>query len=273
MVMQFAQLPMAAYEVAESVDRNRYKLRPETAKGAVADLCVMASRAEGGCISYNPRYWGIRWEWNTNEVSRLLKRLVDEGVFTVKKNASGSRSLIIKKSNVSRTATIRQPESNQQTGEESGQSGKVVSIKNAECKQDVTELLDLQLKEKNILFSETLTAASKGRKKQLTGNLAACFLELYTAYGDKRGRAEAAWAFTEIPGLCQELLTTRIIPAARDYAAKRPALEAKGLTPKMLQFWITAMRWEDFDPATAPANQGSNAAEETRRKYLQQDQA
>ena len=268
MVMQFAQLPMAAYEVAESVDRNRYKLRPETAKGAVADLCVMAARAEGGCISYNPRYWGIRWEWNTNEVSRLLKRLVDEGVFTVKKNASGSRSLIIKKSNVSRTATIRQPESNQQTGEESGQSGKVVSIKNAECNQDVTEYLDLQLKEKNILFSEQITATSKGRKKQLTGQIASLFLELYTAYGDKRGRAEAAWAFTEIPGLSRELVTSRIIPAARDYASKRPALEAKGLTPKMLQFWLSALRWEDFDPATA-APQGNNAAA-TRAKYFEE---
>ncbi len=71
-------------------------------------------------------------------------------------------------------------------------------------------------------------------------------------------------------GLSQELLATRIIPAAKDYAAKRPALEAKGLTPKMLQFWITAMRWEDYDPKVA--SPGKNAAELTREKYLR-DQA
>lgn len=271
MVMHFAKLPMAAYEVAESVDRNRYKLRPETAKGAVADLCVMATRSEGGCISYNPRYWGIRWEWNTCEVSRLLKRLVANGVFTIKKNASGSRSLIMQKNDVIKTATIRDTESKQQTSEESGQTGQIVIMKKSKCKQDVTELLDLQIKEKKYSFPEPITATSRGRKKQLTGQLAAWFMELYAAYGDKRGRAEAAGAFSEIPGLCQYLLYTRIIPAAKDYAAKRPALEAKGLTPKMLQGWITAMRWEDYDPK-ANTNPGRTAAELTRNKYLR-DQA
>lgn len=268
MVMQFAQLPMAAFELAEKVDRNRYKLRPETARGAVADLYVMAARSSDGSISYNPRYWGIRWEWNSNEVSRLLKRLVDAGFFTLRSNRDGSNAIIPSKNNVSRTVSKTTEECNRQNSEESGQTSKVVSIKKSECKQDVTELLDLQIKEKKYSFSSAIFATSRGRKKQLVGDTAKWFMALYEAYGDKRGRAEAAWAFTEIPGLCPELLTTRIIPAARDYAAKRPALEAKGLTPKMLQFWITAMRWEDYDPASATATQ--SAAEATRRKYLEE---
>lgn len=270
--MQFAQVPFAAFDLAAKVDANRYKLRPETAKGAVADLYVMAARSSDGSISYNPRYWGIRWEWNSNEVSRLLKRLVDEGFFTLRSNGDGSNAIIPSKNNVSRTVSKTTEVCNRQTGSTTGQPAKVVSILKSECKQDVTELLDLQLTEKKYSSDAVIFATSRGRKKQLGGEMARWFLELYEAYGDKRGRAEAAWAFLEIPGLDAELLSTRIIPAAKEYAAKRPALVAKGLTPKMLQFWITAMRWEDYDPAASSHTTGRSAAELTRQKYLE-DQA
>lgn len=277
MVKQYFQYPLAAFALAAEIDRNRYgsrkshTVRPETAKGAVADLYYLLDQS-GGEVSYNPRFWGMRWEWNHSEVDRLLKKLLTAGLLTIKNRRDGSRCLTRPKTDVSKLVTKQPPECKQEQPTEQGQGGKVVSIKNAECKQDVSTVFNNnQGKEKDILFSEQITATSRGRKKQITGQMASWFLELYTVYGDKRGRAEAAWAFTEIPGLCPELLSTRIIPAARDYASKRPALEAKGLTPKMLQFWITAMRWEDFDPATVTQN--TNAAAATRAKYLQQEQA
>lgn len=273
--MQYFQYPLAAFALAAEIDRNRYgsrkshTVRPETAKGAVADLYYLLDQS-GGEVSYNPRFWGMRWEWNHSEVDRLLKKLLTAGLLTIKNRHDGSRCLIRPKTDVSKLVTKQPPECKQEQPTAQGQTGKVVPISQPECKQDVSTVLsNYQGKEKDILFSDQITAASKGKKKQLTGQMAALFLELYTAYGDKRGRAEAAWAFTEIPGLCQDLLSTRIIPAARDYASKRPALEAKGLTPKMLQFWITAMRWEDFDPTTAQATQGNNAAA-TRAKYFEE---
>lgn len=205
MMMQFAKLPMAAFALADKVDRNRYKLRPETARGAVADLYVMAAKSMDGSVSYNPRYWAIRWEWNNNEVSRLLKKLITNGFFVLKKCPDGSHAIIPRKNNVTRTVAKTAEECNQKFSEESGQGGKVVRIKKIECNQDVTEYLDKTIKEKKYSFSETIFATSKGKRKRLSAQMTAWFMELYSAYGDKRGRAEAAWEFTEIPDLSRTL--------------------------------------------------------------------
>jgi hypothetical protein len=279
MVMQYFQYPLAAFELAAEIDRRRYgsrkshTVRPETAKGAVADLYFLLDQS-GGEVSYNPRFWGMRWEWNHTEVDRLLKRLVSSGLLTTRKKRDGSHCLTRQKIDVSKTVTKTSVECKQENSAALRQTSNIVPIKNSECKQDVTTVFsNNQVKEKTYSPADLITAAKGGRKKQLSPELTALFLALYTAYGDKRGRAEAAWAFTEIPGLSRELVTSRIIPAAKDYAAKRPALEAKGLTPKMLQFWITAMRWEDFDPTTAQASQGTTAAARTRAKYLQEQEA
>jgi hypothetical protein len=279
MVMQYFQFPLAAFQVAVEFDRNRYgdrkknTVRPETAKGAVADLYYLLDQS-GGEVSYSQRFWGRRWEWNPAEVDRLLKMLTSTGILSTRKKRDGSRCLTRSKTDVSTLVSKNTFECKQEFVLPVRQNNKVISIGSGECNTQISTVFSNNpIKEKRYSPADLITAAKGGRKKQLSPELSALFLALYTAYGDKRGRAEAAWAFTEIPFLSRELVTNRIIPAAKDYASKRPALETKGLTPKMLQFWITAMRWEDFDPTTTQAIQGTTDAAKTRAKYLQEQEA
>lgn len=277
MVMQYFQYPLAAFALADEMDRNRYgsrkssTVRSETAKGAVADLYYLLDQS-GGEVSYSQRFWGRRWEWNPAEVDKLLKKLLAAGLLTLRKTSRGSRCLTRPKKHISAIVSKSAEKNKLEVPAQQGQTGNIITFLPLENKQQISTVFSNNpIKEKNILFPEAITATSGRRKKQLTGQLAAWFMALYEAYGDKRGRAEAAWAFLEIPDLDAELLSSRIIPAAKEYAANRPALVAKGLTPKMLQFWITAMRWEDFDPH-ANAHPGKTAADITREKYLR-DQA
>lgn len=81
--------------------------------------------------------------------------------------------------------------------------------------------------------------------KKLTGKRMTTFMALWDAFADKRGKAEAADAWARIP-LLTDALVAQIVEAARAYAVHvRPELLASGRTPKMLQGWLTARRWED----------------------------
>lgn len=81
--------------------------------------------------------------------------------------------------------------------------------------------------------------------KKLTGKRLSTFRALWDAFADKRGKAEAADAWARIPELT-DALVAQIVEAARAYAVHvRPELLTSGRTPKMLQGWLTARRWED----------------------------
>ena len=81
--------------------------------------------------------------------------------------------------------------------------------------------------------------------KKLTGKRMSTFATLWDAFADKRGKAEAADAWARIPQLT-DALVAQIVEAARAYAVHvRPELLTSGRTPKMLQGWLTARRWED----------------------------
>lgn len=93
---------------------------------------------------------------------------------------------------------------------------------------------------------------------RLTGKRLLAFNGFWEAFAYKRGKAEAADAWLGIPQLTDSLVA-RICDAARQEAANRPQVEARGGTPKWAQGWLTARRWEDYVPDESPPRVSARA--------------
>ena len=93
--------------------------------------------------------------------------------------------------------------------------------------------------------AEEFYRTKKGRR--LTGKRLATFNRFMDAFGLRKGKAEAADAWLDIPQLT-DALVVKIIKAAEREAAARPQFVAAGRTPKWAQGWISGRRWEDDVP-------------------------
>ncbi|HCY40456.1 MAG TPA: hypothetical protein DHV48_03745 [Prolixibacteraceae bacterium] len=82
------------------------------------------------------------------------------------------------------------------------------------------------------------------KKRKLLGKRLETFNTFWEKFDYKKGKAEAADAWLDIPELTFSLCD-RIFLAAEIEARRRPEIELLGKTPKMAQGWITARRWED----------------------------
>lgn len=274
MVNRYFQYPLAAFELAAEIDSNRYgsrkrhTVRPETAKGAVADLYWLIDQSPDKSASFSQRFWSMRWEWSAAEVDRLFKRLIAAGLLTLRNNRDGSRSLIASKRDVSANVSKQPAECEQQKPAAAQDGGRIVSIIKPECKQDVSTVSSNNHgTAKKHSAQDGVIATSGSRRRWLSPDQSALFLDFWKAWADPRGRAEAAWAFSEIVGFSAELVRGRIIPAARAYAIERQDLKRQGRTPKMAQGWLNGRRWEDYDPARVAAETGADEAAKTREKF------
>jgi len=93
------------------------------------------------------------------------------------------------------------------------------------------------------------------RKRKLGGWKLEAFEVFWATFGLKKGRAEAADAWLDIPGLTPDMAKSRIIPAAQMEAQRRQRLIEQGRTPKWAQGWLAGRRWEDEaygEPSTDP---------------------
>lgn len=88
-------------------------------------------------------------------------------------------------------------------------------------------------------------------KAILEGKRLESFNRFWKAYGWPKGKGGAEKAWAAIPELT-DALVDRICEAATKEAAQRPALQARGLTPKWAQGWLNERRWEDDYEATQP---------------------
>jgi len=82
------------------------------------------------------------------------------------------------------------------------------------------------------------------KKQKLTGKRLETFNLFWVAFNDKRGRAEAADSWLDIPKLTNSLVD-KIIMAAKAYNENRHKLKANNIIPKMAQGWLSGRRWED----------------------------
>jgi len=90
--------------------------------------------------------------------------------------------------------------------------------------------------------------------KALSGPALAAFEAFWDAFAYKRGKAEAAAAWLALWPLSDDELA-RVLAAARRESEVRPALLARGRTPKMAHGWLAGRRFEDEDgPLPAPCD-------------------
>jgi hypothetical protein len=82
------------------------------------------------------------------------------------------------------------------------------------------------------------------KKRYLTGKRLESFERFWTAFGYRKGKAQAADAWMDIPELTNALVQ-QIIAAAGREAAARTDIVAAGRTPIYPQGWISGRRWED----------------------------
>ena len=82
------------------------------------------------------------------------------------------------------------------------------------------------------------------KKKKLSGKRLKTFDLFWESFNHKKGRAEAADSWLEIPFLT-DALVDKIIKAAKLEALNRKELKEQGTTPKMAQGWLSGKRWED----------------------------
>lgn len=106
--------------------------------------------------------------------------------------------------------------------------------------------------------------------KYLTGKRLETFLAFWEAFAYARGKSEAADAWLAIPQLT-DAMVARICDAARQEAAARDRLMARGGTPKWAQGWLNARRWEDYEPA--PQRTAAPARDPVPRDLTAQEQA
>ena len=90
----------------------------------------------------------------------------------------------------------------------------------------------------------TQKPAGRKPKSVLSGKRLESFEQFWDAYNYKRGRGGAEKSWAAIPQLTDSMVA-QICDAARKEAERRPALEARGMTPKMAQGWLSERRWED----------------------------
>lgn len=82
------------------------------------------------------------------------------------------------------------------------------------------------------------------KKKRLAGKRLETFNQFWDAFAYKRGKAEAADAWLDLPSMTMSTVG-EIVAAAKMEAENRHKLEASGKTPKMAQGWLSGRRWED----------------------------
>jgi hypothetical protein len=82
------------------------------------------------------------------------------------------------------------------------------------------------------------------KKRKLTGKRLETFNKFWEVFNYRRGKAEAADAWLDIPTLTDSIVSDILLGAKAEAMARQRLIDS-GRTPKMAQGWITARRWED----------------------------
>lgn len=110
------------------------------------------------------------------------------------------------------------------------------------------------------------------RKRKLTGWKLIAFLRFWECFDFKHGRADAADAWLDMKEIDDDLVE-QICRAAMIEARDRPAIIARGSTPKWAQGWLTSRRWEDehYQPKQKAAQSAAIPVDEkaAKRRHLE----
>lgn len=93
--------------------------------------------------------------------------------------------------------------------------------------------------------AEELQEVYKTKKgRSLSGKRLVSFNQFWDSFNYKKGKAEAADVWLNIPTLTDSLVN-KICTAAKIENDNREELKAQGRTPKMAEGWLSGRRWED----------------------------
>ena len=84
------------------------------------------------------------------------------------------------------------------------------------------------------------------KKRKLTGKRLETFSLFWEAFNYRKGKADAADSWLDIPQLTEKLVF-EICEAAKKESINREKVLISGGTPKWAQGWLTSRRWEDED--------------------------
>lgn len=82
------------------------------------------------------------------------------------------------------------------------------------------------------------------KKRKLTGKRLETFNIFWEKFNYKKGKAEAADSWLDIP-ILTKTICERIYKAAEIESKQRADIESRGMTPKMAQGWLSGRRFED----------------------------
>jgi len=91
------------------------------------------------------------------------------------------------------------------------------------------------------------------KKRKLTGERLSTFNEFMDAFGDRRGKAQAADSWYDLKPFTRSLFA-EIMAGAKRYNESRDKMKQENRTPKMAQGWLTGRRWEDEAPGDSAKN-------------------
>lgn len=210
---------------------------------------------EGGYISCD-EYERIAFELRTSE--NVIREVIEKfDLFQITDGFFFSESIIerlksrTEKSEKARKSVEARWDSHRKKSEHIRTQYERNTIK--ESKEQETK----EKKENNIPQSSEEKYLVTRKKKRLIGKRLETFEIFWDKFNYKKGRAEAADAWLEIPEL-NKLTCELIYKSAEQEAKCRLDLIASGKTPKMAQGWITARRWEDEIYPEQPKKQINN---------------
>ncbi len=111
--------------------------------------------------------------------------------------------------------------------------------------EDASKGKESKGKEEPSALQEQMQEVYKTKKgRSLTDKRLTSFLTFWDSFGYKRGKAEAADVWLNIPTLTDSLVN-QICTAAKIENDNRDELKSQGKTPKMAEGWLSGRRWED----------------------------
>ena len=206
----------------------------------------VAIHLEPGQIAISEAELSVRWKWSRNKVRRFLGGLKTEQQIEQQKNNISSVITML-----SRRWTLRKGQQNIQQKDSKRYIRKTAKPCELRVEEGSQGSNKETKKEKDIpqKCGEAKNRYKTKKGKFLSGELLTRFYQFWEAYDNKKGKAEAADEWLKIEPLNDETFNAILLAASRA-AKERPSLEAKGLTAKYPQGWLSSRRWEDDPLAT-----------------------
>lgn len=200
-----------------------------------------------GQVAWSERQLADRWKWSRGKVKRFLNELEDDHQI---EQQNGTQNL-----NVTSLITIINYE-RYQSDEPQNEPQNEPQTDRKRTANSTMEKNEKNEKNKNLSASDDADQENEPvffitkRKRKIAGKRLETFNQFWEAFDYKKGKAEAADAWLDIPALTDKEVA-KILQAAKFESTNRAQLVSEGRTPKMAQGWITGRRWEDESLFTA----------------------